>query len=206
MSSVEKRGRTVEEAVALALEELGVGRDDVDVEVLEEPLKGFLGLIGSRGARVRVTVRPKKADLVGKLLRDIGAAIGDGVEVKVVEDEEYIFAEMNGGNSGALIGRRGQALDSLQYLVNLAAGKGSRDKKRVILDIEGYRRRREDVLRRLALRMAERVKRTGQPVSLEPMSAQERRVVHTALQGDPSVTTHSEGEEPFRKIVISARE
>ncbi|MGE5542480.1 MAG: RNA-binding cell elongation regulator Jag/EloR, partial [Bacillota bacterium] len=120
--------------------------------------------------------------------------------------DEYIFVDITGSEAGMLIGRHGQALDSLQYILGLAAQRVTDDRRRVILDIEGYRKRREDSLRRLAERAAERVKRTGRPVTLEAMPSHERRIVHLALQQDDSVETHSEGEEPFRKIIISARQ
>ncbi|MCR4398445.1 MAG: protein jag [Firmicutes bacterium] len=205
MKSVEKRGKTVEEAVNLALQELGVGRDAVSIEVLEEGAKGLFGLLGSRGARVRVTVKPEKGTFVKGLLGDVARALGITLFSRVTETDEYIFVEVTGSEAGMLIGRHGQALDSLQYLINVAAQRVCDDKRRVVVDIEGYRKRREEVLRRVAERAAEKVKRTGKPVVLDPMPPHERRIVHLALQKDETVETHSEGEEPYRRIVITSR-
>lgn len=205
MKSVEKKGKTVEEAVSLALEELGAQREQVTVEILEEGSKGLFGLLGSKGARVKVTVKAEKGAFVKEFVGEISAALGVPMALRVTESEDHIFVDVTGSDAGMLIGRHGQALDSLQYLVNLAAQRVSEDRRRIVVDIEGYRKRREGVLERLALRAAERVKRTGKPVALEAMPSHERRVVHLALQEDGQVETHSEGEEPYRKIIISCR-
>lgn len=205
MKSTEARGRSVEEAVSNALEELGVGRDQTEIEILEEPTKGLFGLIGNREARVRVTVKERKEDVARRLINDVAGAIGMDVTVSSRQDEEYLHLDVRGDELGILIGRRGQALDALQYLVNLAAGRVSSERQRIVVDVEGYRRRREETLQRLAERLADKVRRSGERTELEPMSAHERRVIHLALQDNPYVTTYSEGEEPFRKVVIEAR-
>ncbi|MCL5045690.1 MAG: protein jag [Actinobacteria bacterium] len=206
MKSVEKKGRTVDEAVAAALAELGAVREEAVIEILEEPNKGFLGLIGGKGALVRVIKKERKEDVARRVLKEIGEALGLQVQVEGRADEESVVLNLRGSELGILIGRRGQTLDAIQYLVNLAASKNSLGRERIILDVEGYRQRRAETLERLATRLAERVRRTGESVALEPMSAHERRVIHLALQENPYVTTHSEGEEPFRKIVISAKD
>lgn len=203
--SVEKRGRSVEEAVAAALQELGVDKEHVEVEVLEEPAKGLFGLIGTRDALVRVTAKETKEKVAFRFLRDVARAIGLDVEISARRDEEYLFFDIRGDELGILIGRRGLTLDALQYLTNLAAGRASNERQRIVVDVEGYRRRREETLQRLAERLAEKVRRSGQSMELEPMSAHERRVIHLALQNSPYVTTYSEGEEPFRKVVIEAK-
>lgn len=195
----------MEEAVAAALQELGIGREQAEIEVLDEAAKGLFGLIGSRDARVRVTARERKEDVARRLIQDITAAIGMDVTITSRQEEDYMFLDVRGDELGILIGRRGQALDALQYLVNLAAGRASSEKQRVVVDVEGYRRRREETLQRLAERLAEKVRRSGERTELEPMSAHERRVIHLALQDSPHVITHSEGEEPFRKVVIEAK-
>ena len=205
MRSVEKRGRSVEEAVAMAVAELGVGREEARVEVLEEPSKGLFGLIGGKEARVRVTWAPGKQEVAERLVREIAGAMGLTVQVAARADEDYIFLDLQGPDLAVLIGRHGQTLEALQYLVNLAVSRVSDERRRVLLDVEGYRRRREETLQRLAARLAEQVRRSGQSVALEPMSAHERRVIHVTLQDHPGVTTRSEGEEPYRKIVISAK-
>lgn len=205
MKAVEKKGRTVSEAVASALEELGVPRDQVTIEVLDEPNKGLFGIIGGKDARVRVTWSPSLENMVRDFTERVAAAMGLTVEVETHTDEEYIYIDVNGAGVGMLIGHHGQTLEALQYLINLAASRNSVARKRVILDVEGYRKRREETLRNLASRMAERVRRSGQTVTLEPMIAQERRVIHLTLQDHPEVETRSEGEDPFRKIIISRK-
>lgn len=204
MKSVEKSARSVDEAIAAALEELGVPSDRVTVEVLDEGKGGFLG-IGARPAVVRVTLKENRRERVEKFLNDLCEAMRLVVSVSVDEDEEYIRAEVTGPEAGILIGRHGQTLDALQYLVNLVAAKVDHDERRVLLDVEGYRKRREETLTRLANRLAERVRRTGEPEALEPMNAHERRVIHLALQENPYVTTGSEGDEPFRRVVIQPK-
>lgn len=201
MRSVQRSGRTVEEAVAAAVEELGVPSDRVTVEVLDEGKAGFLG-IGARPATVRVTVKETRAERVEAFLGDVCEAMGVGVRMEIREDGEYIHVDITGQEAGILIGHHGQTLDALQYLTNLVAARVDRHGPRVLLDVEGYRKRRTETLTNLARRLAERVVRTGERAVLEPMSAQERRVIHLALQGFPGVTTVSEGQEPFRRVVI----
>lgn len=204
MRTIERSGRTVDEAVALALEELGVPSDRVVVEVLDEGKSGFLG-IGARPAAIRVTLKASRADRVEGFLGDICEAMGIGVRIDVQEDAEYLQVDLTGQEAGILIGHHGQTLDALQYLCNLAAARTGEQGPRILLDVEGYRKRRSETLTALAERLAERVVRTGEPVALEPMSAQERRVIHLALQEHPAVSTTSEGDEPFRRVVIQPK-
>jgi spoIIIJ-associated protein len=204
MRSVEKTGRTVDEALAAALEELAVPSDRVKVDVLDEGKGGFLG-IGAKPAVVRVTVRESRKEKVDQFLNDVCAAMEVDVTVSVKEDGEYLHADITGSESGILIGHHGQTLDALQYLLNLVASKVEEGGQRVVLDVEGYRKRREETLTRLATRLAERVRRSGESMVLEPMSAHERRVIHLALQDDPYVETGSEGEDPFRRVVIQPK-
>lgn len=203
MRSVETRGRTVEEAVARALEMLAMGEGDVEVEVLESGRSGFLGL-GSREAAVRVTVKETRPERAERFLRAVLAAMQVDLDVQCRETEEALYIDMMGREAGLLIGHHGQTLDSLQFLTNVAAAKAG-DGPRIVIDVEGYRRRRADALTRLARRLAERVRRTGERLVLEPMNAQERRVVHLALADDAEVMTSSEGEEPNRRVVIEPR-
>lgn len=204
MKSVEKSARSVDEAIAAALEELGVPSDRVSVQVLDEGKGGFLG-IGARPAVVRVSLKESRRERVERFLNDLCEAMRLDVSLAVEEDAEYIRIDVSGPEAGILIGRHGQTLDALQYLVNLVAAKVSGDERRVLLDVEGYRKRREETLTRLANRLAERVRRTGEPEALEPMNAHERRVIHLALQENPYVTTGSEGDEPFRRVVIQPK-
>ena len=231
MITVEKTGKTVEEAVALALKELQVTEQDVTVEVLEQPKSGFLGLIGARPAKVAVTLIKKEepiqeenvtmeteekeaAPIVGEdpivvgkaFLMDVFTKMNLTVAIEVEENEEVVLFDLKGSDLGILIGRHGQTLDALQYLTNLAANKHAGEgRKRIVLDVEDYRKRREETLVRLAQRLANKVKRRNQRIVLEPMSRHERKIIHMALQDDPQIATYSEGEEPYRKIVIAAK-
>jgi len=204
MKSVEKSGRTVDEAISAALEVLGVPSDRVKVEVLEEGKSGFLG-IGAKPAVVRVTLRETRRERVERFLEDVCGAMDVDVTLSVRSEPDYVYMDVNGREAGMLIGHHGQTLEAMQYLVNLVAGKSEEDGQRIVLDVEGYRKRREETLVRLASRLAERVRREGEPVVLEPMSAHERRVIHLALQDSPDVSTGSEGEEPFRRVVIQPK-
>ncbi|HYG58893.1 MAG TPA: RNA-binding cell elongation regulator Jag/EloR [Symbiobacteriaceae bacterium] len=204
MRSVEKQGRTVDEALAAALDALGVPSDRVKVEVLDEGKGGFLG-IGAKPAIVRVTLKESRKERVEQFLGDVCDAMEVDVNVTVHSEGEYLHADIGGREAGILIGHHGQTLDAMQYLLNLVVSKVEDDSQRVVLDVEGYRKRREETLVRLATRLAERVKRNGEPMVLEPMTAQERRVIHLALQDNPHVVTGSEGEDPFRRVVIQVR-
>lgn len=203
MKVLEKTGKTVDEAVAEALRELGADRPQVEVEVLDEGSKGLLGLLGGRAARVRVTFAQNAVEEGKRFLEELMHSAGLKGEVGRTERGEMAVLEVTGDDLGALIGRRGQALDSLQYLVNVAANRHCTEKQRVVVDVEGYRLRREETLRRLALRMADKVKREHRKTILEPMTPQERRVIHATLQDVSDVFTYSEGEDPFRRVVIS---
>ncbi|MZP29666.1 KH domain-containing protein [Heliobacterium undosum] len=202
---LEKTAKTVEEALRAALTELKLEEKDVEVLVLEEPSKGFLGLIGTRPARVRITVKPDPMRDAIRFIQDIFRVMGIQAEIKPEWRDSTLFIGFSGDDLGILIGRRGDTLDSLQYLVNLAVNRQGPERVRILLDVENYRQRREETLVRLAKRLSEKVKRTGVKVVLEPMSPQERRIIHTTLQGDPRVVTYSEGEEPFRKVVIGPK-
>ncbi|CCO08320.1 RNA-binding cell elongation regulator Jag/EloR [Desulforamulus hydrothermalis] len=205
MKVVEKVGKTIDEAIEHGLQEFGVLRDEVIIEVLEEPSKGLFGIIGSRPARVRLTLKDNPARRTDRLLKDIFRAMEIPVEMDIQEREQVLQVSLQGPDLGVLIGRRGETLDALQYLVNLAVNKNQEQKRKVILDVEGYRRRREETLQKLAMRLADKAKMRGRSVVLEPMNSQERRIIHTALQGRDDIYTFSEGEEPFRKIIISPK-
>ncbi len=208
MRSIERSARTVEEAIAEALQELQVAREDVEVEILDEGSRAFLGLIGGKPARVRVTVRDKreeKAQAVAAFLQGILDRMGIAAKVEHSwQDDDVLRLDIQGEELGLVIGRRGETLDALQYLVSLAANKNG-EWIRIILDAEGYRARREETLRNLALRLGERVKRTGRRAVLDPMNAMERRIIHLALQNDAGVETHSEGVAPYRRVIIAPR-
>lgn len=206
LKSVEKTAKTMEEALASALEELGVSEDRVTVEILEEPSKGLFGFIGGKPARILVNVRPLDALTVGKqFLSDLFQSMHIAVELEVAvpEEEGPVAVNLRGEDLGILIGKHGQTLDAIQYLTNLVAHKDVSGHCHIVVDVENYRSRREETLVNLAKRLASKVKRNRQKVSLEPMNAFERKIIHTALQGDKNVVTNSEGDEPFRHVVIS---
>ena len=203
--AVEKKGKTVDEAVGLALNELGVARESVEIEVLEEPTKGIFGLIGVRPARVKVIYKEGNTQKAIGLLKNIFECMNLGVNIQTREKEQELCMDLEGKDLGILIGRRGETLDALQYLVNLSVNKNRDQKKKIIIDIEGYRNRREETLQKLALKLADKAQQRGRNVVLEPMNSQERRIIHTALQGREDIYTFSEGEDPYRKIIISPR-
>lgn len=205
MKIVEKTGKTVEDAIEAALQELGATRNEVDIEVLEEPSKGIFGLIGVKPARVKVVLKDGPTQRAGSLLKDIFKTMQLDVQMDIQEREHGVFINLEGPDLGILIGRRGETLDALQYLVNLSVNKNQDTRRKIIIDIEGYRSRREETLQRLALKLADKARQRGRNVVLEPMSSQERRIIHTALQGRDDIYTFSEGEEPYRKIVISPK-
>jgi len=223
--TVEKTGKSTEEAIRLALEELQCSRDEAEIEVLTEPSKGLWGIIGSRDAKVKVWKKEKSnteaeiekednledspeagqspADSTIRFLTGVTALMGIEASIGKEEEEENILYTLNGPRMGAIIGRRGETLDALQYLCNIVAGKDrSIPRKRIIVDAEEYRKRREETLVRLATRLAAKAKKSGRRVVLEPMNPQERRVIHTTLEKDPDVKSISEGEEPYRRLVI----
>ncbi len=203
---IEKTGKTVEEAIEAALAELGVGRDQVDYRVLEAPSKPLFGLLGGREAKVEVTVKKIEPIERGrKFLEKIATAMGLQVVISTVTTDDTVTLNLHGDDLGILIGKHGQTLDALQYLTNLAANREGRDRIRFIIDVEDYRKRRADTLEQLALRLADRAKRTGERVALEPMTPHERKIIHMSLQNDTRIETYSEGEEPYRRVVIVSK-
>ncbi|HOV43249.1 RNA-binding cell elongation regulator Jag/EloR [Syntrophothermus lipocalidus] len=206
MESVEKRGKSVDEAVKAALEELGAEFEDVVIEVLEEPSKGILGVIGKKSAVVRVTLREKPEEKVRETLVNILNSMKLDYEIQKAEfNDGVVRVNIVGKDMGLLIGRKGETLNSLQFLLGLIVNKDRQEKVRVVLDVEDYRLKREESLKNLALKLSDKVKRTRKSIVMRPMSPQERRIVHTVLQNDPSIVTFSQGEEPNRKVVISLK-
>lgn len=200
-------GKTVEDAVMEATIKLETTSDRMEYEVLEKGSNGFLG-IGSKPARIRARKVMETAERAEKFLMDVLEAMDLKATVSMEENKEErtLDIDLAGDDMGVLIGKRGQTLDSLQYLVSLVVNKGEDDYIRVKVDTENYRQRRKDTLENLAKNIASKVRRTGKLVTLEPMNPYERRVIHSALQNDRYVETHSEGEEPFRKVVVSLKE
>lgn len=283
MEFVEKWGTDVDTAVDLALDELKTTRDKVDIEILEEPSRGFFG-IGSKLALVRVKMKedskkpeskkvvPKKSeknakkssikdiektedkphskneihqddnklndsienikkeekshinkdtssldailadkvpypeeDVAVPFLKDVTEKMGIELEFTPYKANDYIFIDISGKDTGTIIGKRGQTLDSIQYLTNLVLNKNKEEYQRVILDAENYRTKREKTLEQLAHRLAGKVIRTGRTQKLEPMNPYERKIIHTALQDDSRVTTRSEGKDPYRRVIVELK-
>lgn len=205
MKAIEKTGRTIEEAIGLALQEMGVERNDVEVEILEEPSKGILGFFGAKPGRVKVIMKEGALQKATNLLNDIINSMDLQVELDIKEKDNVLNINMKGPELGILIGRRGETLDALQFLVNLSVNKNKEIRRKIIIDVEGYRHRREETLQKLAIKLANKARQRGRSVVLEPMSSQERRIIHTALQGRDDIYTFSEGNEPYRKIIISPK-
>jgi len=205
MKVVEKSGKTIDDAINAALQELGVERDRVKIEILEQPSKGFLGIFGARLAKVRVSYDDNPGELAKEFIESICRTMGIEASVSYEYKDGYWVINIEGSELGLLIGRRGDTLEALQYLTNLAVSRRVSEKVKIIVDIEGYRKRREETLVRLAKRLSEKVKRTGNRIVLEPMNPHERRIIHTALQNEPRILTFSEGEEPNRRVVISLK-
>lgn len=218
---LEKSAKTVDEAVDEALKELNVSKEEVDIEVLEEPTKGLLG-IGAKPALVRVKIKEslvknensnvemnfvsdeEKKEKVTEVLNNIVNSMGLNIKTEIKEDPEAIKVNIDGENLGLIIGHKGENLDALQLLTSVIVNKEG-DYKRIELDVQNYREKRRETLIHLAQRKAKDVIRYGKNVTLEPMTPYERRIIHTALQEDAKVTTVSVGTEPFRKVVIKKR-
>lgn len=198
--------KTVDEALTSAMLELGITIDNMEYVVLEKETSGFLGIFG-KPAKIKARIKPTIENTAKKFLEDVFRTMGINATIIVNFDKENATIEINidGDEMGVLIGKRGQTLDSLQYLVSLVINKNNEEYIKVKLDTENYRARRKETLENLAKNIAYKVKRTRKPVSLEPMNPYERRIIHSALQNDKFVETYSEGEEPFRKVVINVK-
>jgi spoIIIJ-associated protein len=221
MKSIDTEGKTIEDAIHKACEELNACREEMNIEVLSEGSTGFLGLVGAKKAQVRATLKeiaappekktaPASADssspaaaTARKILVDLLGLLGIEASVELREETERIFLSIKSDGSGLLIGRKGQTLDALEYLINKIVHKDAEDKKRIVVDTENYRSRREESLASLAHRLAEKAKRLGRPVTISPMNAHDRRIIHMALQDDKTLHTRSMGTGLFRKMIIT---
>lgn len=204
LTKTEKTAKSVDEAKALALAELGINEEDAIVEVLDEGSKGFLG-IGSKGARVSAEAKDANAVVAKTFLTGVFSAMGMEVDITAKTGEESLDVEMAGEHMGVVIGKHGDTLDALQYLTSLVVNHESEDRVRVILDTENYREKRHAALLALSKRLADKVVKSGRKYTLEPMNPYERRIIHSSLQENDKVTTFSVGEEPYRKVVIAPK-
>lgn len=206
MKSIEVEGKTVEEALEKALEELGLTREMVDVEVLDHGSKGLFNVIGVKHAKIKVTSKYDYVEEARTFIDNILKSMELKAEITIVEENDTLKINLTGEKMGLVIGYRGETLDSIQYLVSLLVNKHHEfPHKKVILDTENYRSKREETLKRVAVKSAERVKKTRKSFKLEPMNPYERRIIHSALQENQYVNTYSEGEEPFRRVVIELK-
>lgn len=206
MEFIEISAKTVDDAITEALVKLGTTSDKIEYEVIEKGSAGFIG-IGRKDAVIKARKKYTVEDDTREFLTKVFAAMGLEVEIMIEkpEDSNVVSVELKGNDMGVLIGKRGQTLDSLQYLTNLAVNRNAESFVKVKIDTEDYRKRRRETLENLARNIAYKVKRTKRPVSLEPMNPFERRVIHSTLQNDKFVTTHSEGEEPYRHVVVTLK-
>ena len=206
MEFIEISAKNVDDALTEASVKLGTTSDQIEYEIIDKGSAGFLG-IGSKNAVIKARKKFSIEDSVREFLTKVFDAMQLEVEIliKVDEENKLIDVELKGDEMGILIGKRGQTLDSLQYLTNLAINKHSDQYYKVKVDTEDYRKRRRDTLENLAKNIAYKVKRTKRSVALEPMNPFERRVIHSALQNDRYVTTFSEGEEPYRHVVVALK-
>ena len=206
MEYIEISAKTVDEAITEALVKLGTTSDRIEYEIVEKGNNGFLG-IGRKYAVIKVRKKYSENDDIKDFLNKVFEAMDLKVEIVMTAEENsnVINVDLKGDDMGVLIGKRGQTLDSLQYLTNLAVNKNAESFVKVKIDTEDYRKRRRETLENLAKNIAYKVKRTKCPVSLEPMNPYERRVIHSTLQNDKFVTTHSEGDEPYRHVVVTLK-
>lgn len=206
MEYIEVSAKNLNDAITEACRQLSVPSEKLEYEVIDEGSAGFLG-IGYKPLIIKAKVRESMEDVARDFLKDVFSAMNMEVNIQVKYDEEQLTMDidLSGSEMGILIGKRGQTLDSLQYLTSLVVNKNRTDYIRVKLDTENYRKRRKETLENLAKNISYKVKRTKRPMSLEPMNPYERRIIHSALQNDKYVSTHSEGEEPYRRVVVTLK-
>lgn len=208
MKSVVKVSKTVEDAINEALKELDAEREDISTEIIEEPNKGFLGFIGARDAKVKVTVVNDPINIAEKFIDSLLNGMSVKAESTITRKGSTLNVYIDNINStdmGITIGRRGNTLDAIQYLLSLAVNRNRQNYIKVLIDVKGYRKKREETLVRLAQKMGQKAKYNNRPVKLEPMNPYERRIIHSALQNVDGIVTHSEGEDPYRRVVIESK-
>ena len=206
MKCVEVSGRNYDEALEQALKDLNASKDEVEIEVVEEGSKGLFNLFGNKKTVLKVTTKPNSIDNGVEFLSNVLKTMKIEAKVEVVEEDDSAVFNISGEGMGTIIGYRGETLDSLQYLLSLVVNKDHNiPYKRVTLDTENYRSKREETLKHLAEKTAEKVLNSGRAFKLEPMNPYERRIIHSALQGRNDVYTYSDGEEPRRRIVVDIK-
>ena len=207
MKFIEVTGKSVDEAIENALRELNITRDRAIIDIIDEGSRGFLSFIGNKPAKVKVTVKRDYIEEAYNFVRSVLDSMGILAEIKIREDNDVIKIDLTGPRMGLIIGYRGETLDSLQYLISLVVNKHHDiPYKKIILDTENYRAKIEEALKQVALKIANKVKKTKKIFKLEPMNPYERRIIHAILQEDNNIITYSEGDEPFRRVVIALKE
>lgn len=207
MRTIEVTGKSVDEAVRSALDTLGIKKGNAEIQVLSEPSQGIFSFMGNKNAHVAVSVCQEPAPYMEHFLRKLLELMSIEADLEVTEENDQLKAVINGKNVGILIGRRGKTLNELQYLMNTVMRRQFNDyKKLIIIDAASYRSRREETLTQLAKSVAKKVGQGGVRQTLEPMTPQERRIIHLALQEYPEIETYSEGEDPYRRVVIAPRQ
>ena len=206
MESREFQGRTVDEALESAALKLSLAKDSIDYTVIDEGSRGFLNIIGSKPAKIMVKLKRDSIKEAKRFLYDIFENMGISATIETEETDDAVRMNIYGDNMGIIIGYRGETLDSLQYLTSLVLNKDHNEPyRKIILDAENYRFKREQTLRKLAEQTAARVIKSGRAFKLEPMNPYERRIIHSELQGNSEIVTFSEGEEPYRRVVVNLK-
>ncbi|MBD7913091.1 MULTISPECIES: RNA-binding cell elongation regulator Jag/EloR [Clostridium] len=206
MKSIDVIGKTVDEALEKALNQLNVTKDKVEVDIIDEGYRGLFKFIGGKPAKIKVTLKADYKDEAREFLNNILRCMNVNADVNINDDKDSVYIELLGEKMGSVIGYRGETLDALQYLVSLVINKNHEQPyRRVILDAENYRKKREETLKRVAEKTAYKVRKSRRSFKLEPMNPYERRIIHSALQNYVDIKTFSEGEEPFRRIVVDIK-
>jgi len=203
VKQVTATGQTVKQAVESALAQLQTTEDQTEVSIIDEGKKGIFGIFGSRPAVVKVSIKIDPIDVAKQFLLDVCEKMGAPISIDIEKDGKQVKYTLSGDRIALLIGKRGQTLNSLQYLTQLVINRSSGHYLNVLLDAEQYRERRNETLIHLAERLAQKAVRTGKEVALEPMPSYERKVIHTALIRNKRIKTYSSGEDPHRHIVIT---
>lgn len=202
---IEQSGKTVEEAISLALEQLDVSEDQVEIEILQEnSSKGILGIKKEKEAKVKVTLHDYAIEIANDFLGELFDKMKVDVKINIEEVEEKLKVNIESEKSGIIIGRHGETLDAIQFITSIVVNRNNPIYKKVIIDTEGYRDKREQTLENLANRLAKKAIDTQKSVSLEPMNPYERRIIHATLQKNDRIETYSVGEEPHRKVIIKS--
>ena len=202
MKQVTASGQTLDDAIQSALEQLNMSKDRVDIEVIDEGKKGMFGIFGAKRAIVKVSIKEDPIEQAENYLKEITRSFADDIQIEIKQEQNNVTFDLSGEKIAMVIGKRGQTLNAIQHLVQVMLNRHSTDFYRIVVDAEGYRARREETLKQLASRLADKAIKIKRNVTLEPMPSYERKVIHSMLQDNPKVETHSDGSDPNRFVVI----